>query len=183
MREFFYTIGILAVFWGIILCYEKWKNNGPSQGRGLTGIAQDYFLRISNLTQSLTSEKRKHILEQAYLTIKDFQKGYNPQGNVEFLHVLFNDKYKDSVRIDCFAISFVLCDRLRSYGPDELGRKMAIAYYDDLKQQLGDLYDYCIDNNKYFPGEIVDCFCSDGYYILKEYSKYFAKEKKSQNSK
>lgn len=183
MGEFFYTVGLMAVFGGIIYCYEKWKNAGPSQGRGLTGIAQDYFLKISYLTQSLTEEKRKYILEQAYHIITQYQKDYSPQQDIKILHILFNDKYKDSVRVECFAISLILCDRLRSYGPDELGRKMAIAYYDDLKQQLGELYDFCVVNNKYFPGEIVDCFCSDGYYILKEHSKYFAKERESQSNK
>lgn len=165
---------LLVVFIIVALLYfEKRRKAWPSEGHGLTGVAQDYFLRISYLTQSLRESTRKNILEEAYRIIKEYQQDYSPQSNVEFLQVLFNDKYKDSARIDCFALSFILCDRLRSYGPDELGRKMAVVYYDELKLRLGQLYDYCYDNNIYFPGEIVDCFCSDGYRILKENSKYF----------
>lgn len=173
--DFLTTIGILALIFIPALWYEKWKNAGPSEGRGLTGVAQDYFLRISFLTQSLSEGKRKYLLEEAHRIITEYKKDYGPQCH-QFIKILFGDEYKDSVRIDCFALSFILCDRLRSYGDDELGRKMAIQYYDDLEARLGKLYDFCVDNNQYFPGEIVDCFCSNGYRILKENSYYFAKE-------
>lgn len=174
--DFLTTIGILALIFIPALYYEKWKKAGPSQGRGLTGVSMDYFLRISYLTQSLQENLRKYLLEEAYHTITKYQKSYSPKQNIKFLHILFNDKYKDTVRIDCFAISFILCDRLRSYGSDDIGRKMAIQYYNDLESRLGKLYDFCVDNNQYFPGEIVDCFCSDGYRILEENSKYFAEK-------
>ena len=66
MGEFFYTVGILTVLCGIILCYEKWKKAGPVEGRGLTGVAQDYHLNISYLTKSLPDETRRFLLKKAY---------------------------------------------------------------------------------------------------------------------
>ena len=74
--------------------YEKWKKAGPSQGRGLTGVSMDYFLRISYLTQSLQENLRKYLLEEAYHTITKYQKSYSPKQDIKFLHILFNNKRK-----------------------------------------------------------------------------------------
>lgn len=169
---------VLVLLFVISTYYDKWKKAGPIEGRGLKGIAMTYFRKISYLARSLPDDAKKHILEEAYYVIKKYQQEYNPNYDDEFLHYLFNDKYKDSVREECFALSFLLCNRIRHYPSDDLGYKMAITYYEDLEKQLGNLYDYCYMNDVYFPGRIVDCFCLDGYRILEENSEHFKQNQK-----
>lgn len=170
---------VVFVILAIIAHYhDKWKKAGPVKGRGLTGVAKQYHSKIAWFTQSLPKNTRERILAEAYNVITKYQKAYNPANDSLFEKYLFSDEYDNPLRAEIFAVCFLLCNRIRLSSSDEFGSKMADAYNESLKTKLAGLYDYCYLSGEYFPGVVVDCFCSDGYDILMEYSQYFKQNHK-----
>lgn len=173
----FYLLGFILLF-VLAHYYDKWKKAGPVEGRGLTGVAKQYHLKIAWFTKSLPEDTRNRILAEAYNVITKYQKEYGPDTNIMFLKYLFSNEYENTSRVEIFAVCFLLCNRIRLGSSDEFGSKMADTYYESLKTKLAGLYDYCFLSGEYFPGVVVDCFCSDGYNILMEYSQYFKQNHK-----
>lgn len=173
-----FSLAVFVILAIIAHYYAKWKKAGPVEGRGLTGVAKQYHSKIAWFTQSLPEDTQERILAEAYNVITKYQKAYGPATNIMFLKYLFSNEYENTSRVEIFAVCFLLCNRIRLGSSDEFGGKMADAYNESLKTKLAGLYDYCFLSGEYFPGVVVDCFCSDGYNILMEYSQYFKQNHK-----
>jgi hypothetical protein len=163
----------------------------PTRGDDLKGTAVGMFRELGNLLDCapMSQSKRDERLTEAYNTLKAYQKHYEQgvfrdSSEKEFFSTIVKGRSDhDEQRIVelCFAIQFLLNYSNPYSIATERGdwypsiKATKIAYYEGLEKQLAGIYDYQMENNKYFPSEIIR---GNAQEAINKYSVYLNKQTK-----
>ena len=106
----------IAGFFGVIYLLERYHSNKPIEGRGLSMPIQQYHRALSAILSPYASTSfAKELLRNAYDSLKGDYEAFKKGERSDYLSTLFDDKYKDTPREECWAICFLLeCIRIPS---------------------------------------------------------------------
>lgn len=158
----------IAGFFGIIYLLEQYRSNKPIEGRGLLTEVRRYHQALSGILSPYASASfAKELLRKAYDSLKGDYEAFKKGERSDYLSTLFDDKYKDTPREECWAICFLLeCIRIPS------GYSEANAARDLIERQrkrIAYMAKSAADKGTPFPDGIVN-YSREAQFAIERYS-------------